>query len=120
MSSLERNRVQKCGGEDYSWKGVYASRSSSMGGSGEECCSSTILSKRCQRLRIACSVRPGMRCAMRYHLCPISRTEEMMIASSAWEGGRQRKGVSSCERSVRERALRLSLEASDRSRAPRR
>jgi hypothetical protein len=53
-------------------------------------------------------------------LCPISRTEEMMIASSAWEGGRQRKGVSSCERSVRERALRLSLEASDRSRAPRR
>mmetsp|Transcript_23974 Transcript_23974/g.71332 ORF Transcript_23974/g.71332 Transcript_23974/m.71332 type:complete len:235 (-) Transcript_23974:131-835(-) len=53
------------------------------GGGGGACCSSTILSSRCQRLRMACSVRPGMRCAMRYHLCPISRTDEMMIASSA-------------------------------------
>ena len=44
------------------------------GGGGGACCSSTILSSRCQRLRMACSVRPGMRCAMRYHLCPISRT----------------------------------------------
>ena len=62
---------------------VSASGAAGGGGGGVRRCSSNIACSRAYRLRIAWSVRPGSRGAIRDHFWPSSATDCMIVVSSA-------------------------------------